>query len=239
MKEKLSIIIPCYNEERTISSTTEKIYSTILQLKKELIIINDGSTDNSATIIKQIKETHPEIITLHKEKNEGKGAAVQAGLRTATGTIILIQDADDEYHPKDIPKLLEPLLSKESTVVYGSRFLGKKGTLIGKGHTPYPLHYCGNKLLSLLTKVLYKQNITDMETGYKAFRKDILMNISLKANDFSIEPELTAKLIKNGARIKEVPIDYSPRTRKEGKKIRWHDGLKAALTLIKWKAKKQ
>ena len=165
---------------------------------------------------------------MFSKKNEGKGSAVRLGIKMARGNIIIIQDADLEYNPDDYNKIIKPIIDGKEKVVYGSRFLKK--------HKPlYKIYYLGNKFLTLLTKIIYGTNITDMETCYKAFRSDVIKSIEIKSNKFDIEPEITAKILKRGIRIKEIPISYTPRSVKEGKKIGWKDGLKAIYTLIYWR----
>jgi len=226
---KLSVIIPVYNEERTLLEVVSKVKK--VSLDKEIIIVNDGSTDRTAEIIETIKkhEKNPHIKILQHEKNLGKGAAVRTGLNNATGDIVLIQDADLEYEPADYKKLIEPIINKGASVVYGTRIfsLSKKDM-----HT---LHYFGNKILTLITNLLYGCKISDMETCYKIFKKDVLKGITLRSRGFEFEPEITAKLLKNGYKIYEVPIVFKPRTFDEGKKITWRDGVKAVYYLIKYR----
>jgi len=227
---KLSIIIPAYNEEKTISSIISKVKkSKTLGLSKEIIVVDDYSADNTGKILKKLKDKS--IITIHHAKNMGKGAAIRTGLLRATGDVILIQDADLEYDPKEYPRLLEPILSGESKVVYGSRFEKISKNL----KSMYKLHYFGNLFLTVATNVLYGVRIKDMETGYKVFRKEAIKNINLRARRFDFEPEITAKFIKNGYKIKEVPIDFRARKFDEGKKITWVDGVKALIYLVRYR----
>ena len=225
---KLSIIIPVYNEEKTILSLLERVKKVnIGKIQKEIIIIDDCSIDKTKDLIKNLKD----IKILYHKKNLGKGAVIRTGLSVATGDIIIIQDADLEYYPEEYPKLLKPLLENKSKVVYGSRFLNK--------HKPkYKIYYLGNKFLTFLINLFYNSKITDMETCYKVFKKDVIKNIKLESNDFGIEPEITSKLLKNKYKIYEVPIKYKSRDFKEGKKINWKDGLKAIYYIIKYKLKK-
>ncbi len=231
---KLSIIVPVYNEEKTIIKILNKLLKLRINLKKEIIIIDDGSKDNSKKIIetylkKQKKNKEIEFKFKTKE-NEGKGSAIKEGIKLAIGDIITIQDADLEYNPEDFKKLIKPIIEKKAKVVYGSRFLKK--------HKPmYKLYFLGNKFLTFLTKILYNSRITDMETCYKVFRNDIIKNIEIRANKFNFEPEITARILKQGIKIKEIPISYNPRSIAEGKKINWKDGLQAIWTLIYWKFK--
>ncbi len=222
---KLSIIIPTYNERKTILEILNRINKVKLnKIEKEIIIVDDFSTDGTRDILKKTKDCK---IFFH-EKNKGKGSAIRTGLKHSTGGIILIQDADLEYNPNDYPKLIGPILNKKSKVVYGSRFSKKH-------KAKYKVYYLGNIILSLITRVLYLRKITDMETCYKVFRKDVIKSIRLKAKRFDFEPEITAKLIKKGYKIIEVPIGYKCRDFKEGKKITWKDGLKAAFYLLKYR----
>ncbi len=222
---KLSVIIPVYNEEKTIKSVLNSVEKTKLSLRKEIIVVNDCSTDNTAAILDKFKHKHK---VLNHDVNHGKGAAIRTGIKHATGDIIVIQDADMEYDPKEYPKLLQPILKNKANVVYGSR-------IIGKGiKNMYWLHFFGNKFLSLITSVLYGQKITDMETGYKMFKSNVIKTLPLSSNRFDIEPEITAKLLKKGIIIHEVPIDFEARSFEEGKKITWQDGVKALSTLIKY-----
>ena len=230
--KKLSIIIPCYNEEKLISSVLEKVLRTKLDqdLEKQLIIINDGSTDSSATVINQFCRENSSAIAIHQPKNSGKGAAVRAALQKADGDIIIIQDADFEYDPKDYNKLLHPIIDGHADVVYGSRFMGS-----GPHRVLFFFHTIGNKFLTFLSNLFTGLNLTDMETGYKMFRSDILKQIHLKENRFGFEPEVTAKTsrIKN-IRFYEVGIAYYGRTYADGKKIKWTDGFYAIWCILKY-----
>lgn len=220
---KFSVIIPVYNEEKTVKQIIDIVKKVPYPGETEIIVVNDGSRDKSAEIIKKI----PEIIFKNLKVNHGKGFALRVGIKKAAGQIILIQDADLEYNPLDHLKLIKAFADKKVDVVYGSRFL--------KNHPAirYPLFYLGNIALSFLTKVLYQKSITDMETCYKAFRVEVLRNITLKSNRFEFEPEITCKLLKNGYDIKEIPISYKSRSYKEGKKIGLIDGLKAIYVLFR------
>lgn len=224
---KLSIVIPVYNEEKTILhvlDTLEKV--DIGDIKKEFIIIDDFSTDGTREILKNLKKTNYKFF--FHDRNKGKGSALRTGFQQATGDIIIIQDADLEYNPYEYSKLLKPILNKETNVVYGSRFLSK--------HQPrYTLYYWGNIFLSFLTTVLYNKRITDMETCYKVFTRDVLKSLNLRGSRFDIEPEITSKLLKNKHKILEIPVSYQCRAFSEGKKINWKDGLKAVYYLIKYK----
>ncbi len=228
-QKKLSIIIPVYNEINTILQVLKKIEKTKLRyVKKEIIIVDDFSIDGSRKIIKNIKKYK----TVFHNKNYGKGMAVKTGLSFANGDIIIIQDSDLEYDPINYDKLINPILKNNADVVYGSRFITMRFNLFGKNKTIIPLHYFGNLFLTLLTNILYKTNITDMETGYKVFKKDVIKRIKLNAKGFEFEPEITAKILKKGYKIHEVPIDFNPRDYGQGKKITWRDGIKAAYYLL-------
>lgn len=225
--KKLSIIIPIYNEQNTIKEIIEKVLNVKLPLEKEIIVVDDGSTDRSVEVVKEFRDN---MIQLHCSMiNFGKGAAVRVGFKYATGDIIIIQDADLELEPSEYPILLEPILSGKSDVVYGTRFY--KGAK-NKGNI---LNYLGNKFLVFVTNILFRAKITDIETAYKLFKKEIVDNMTLDSLKFDIEPEITAKLLKKKYKIQEVPISYNPRTIKEGKKIDWKDGFKALYILFKIK----
>lgn len=226
-KEKLSLIVPVYNEEKTIEGIIKKIKDIRYPIKKEIIIVDDCSKDSSFKKCAELVKMYPDIILMRHDKNNGKGAAIRTGLKHASGTIIGIQDADLEYNPKEHLKLLQPIIENRYDIVYGSRFLGTKKM---KG---LYIFYWGNVFLSLMTSWLYRQKITDMETCYKFFRKTTLKNIILKSKSFDIEPEITCEFLKKGYKIKEIPISYDPRTKFEGKKIKLKDGLIALWTLVK------
>lgn len=236
MREKsklftLSIIIPTYNEALTIILILEKIIQANLPgaIKKEIWVIDDCSTDDTAKRVKTFIGLHPEatIQYIRLKENRGKGHAVRVGITQATGNAIIIQDADLEYDPVDYPVLLQPILSGEYKVVYGSRSLNKDN------HYSSSLFYWGGRLVSLITSILFSQRITDEPTCYKMFDASVLKSISLTSDRFGFCPEVTAKLLKKGYKIKEVPINYYPRSKEEGKKIRWQDGLEAVIILVK------
>ncbi len=246
MKElrKLSVLIPAYNEEKTIRHILALVramdvivdvevldngvsHKKIL-MEKEVVVVDDGSTDATGSILQE-EARRGDIRVFYHEKNLGKGAAVRTAIEHATGDIFVIQDADLEYDPRDYPKLLRPILEDRAAVVYGSRFLG------GPRKSMFFTHMLGNKLLTLLTNVLYDAILSDMETCYKAFRADVIKSIPLRSRGFEFEPEVTAKVLKRGYRIYEVPISYSGREYNEGKKISWHDGIKALWTLIRYR----
>ena len=222
-KPRITILIPCYNEENSILEVINMVKSVDLGYPKEIIVVDDGSEDSSVEKIR----TQTGVKLLLHEKNQGKGKAIQTGLKHATGDIVVIQDADLEYFPKDIPLLLAPLIKGEADVVYGSRFLGKPEGMSFS-------HNIGNRVLSWATRILYGNSITDMMTGYKAFFRTDLEGVSLESRGFEFEPEITVKLLKKGKKITEVPISYS--YRKKGKaKIGWKDGVICLWWLIKGK----
>ena len=230
MTTKLSIIIPAYNEEKTILKVISRVKNAKLgNIKKEVIVVDDFSADRTKKVLSKLKNKGLKIF--FHEKNMGKGAAIRTALKHATGDIMLIQDADLEYDPKEYGKLLKPIIDGKAKVVYGSRLASIRKNL----KKMYKLHYLGNLFLTAITSVLYGANITDMETGYKVFKKEVIRNISLKAKRFDFEPEITAKILKKGYKITEVPIDFMGRKFSEGKKITWKDGVKAMLYLIKYR----
>lgn len=232
---KLSIIIPVFNEEKTVRTVLKRVSEVKLNnVTKEIIVVDDGSTDKSAAIIEKFKFPHFKFIK-HK-KNQGKGAAVRTGIKNARGEYILIQDADFEYNPKDINKLLVPIQKGTADVVYGTR-LNRLPDFSRDERTPqFFMHYVGNKFLSLITSVIYFHWITDMECCYKLFPRKALEGTVLHARGFELEPEITAKLLKKGYRMTEVSISTNPRGYEEGKKLNgFKEGPKALWTLIKYR----
>ena len=230
---KLTVIIPVYNERKTIKTIINAVSKVKLAIDKEIVIIDDHSTDGTDKVLAKIKQKNVRIF--RHAKNQGKGMAIRTGLSKAKGDLIIIQDADLEYDPKSYPALIKPILDGETRVVYGSRFMGNTLKMVGKHKTILPHHLIGNKLLTWATNLLYGRWISDMETCYKVFRRDCIDNIKLKSKKFDFEPEVTAKLLKSGEKIIEIPITYSPRGFEEGKKINWRDGLMALWTLIKYR----
>lgn len=222
----LSIIIPTYNEAKTIESVLTKVFKEpVPGWRKEVIVVDDGSRDETPVVLEKWKNKVNVIVLA---VNQGKGAAVTKGFARATGDIIIIQDADLEYSPSDYPQLLSPFDNERVSVVYGSRFLG--------AHLSTMFVYAlGNKFVTLVTNILYNTTITDMETGYKAFRKEAVKNLDIRAKRFDFEPEVTAKLLRSGHQIYEVPITYYGRKFSEGKKLTWRDGVIALITLIRYR----
>lgn len=225
---KLSIIIPAFNEEDTIYKSVKAVLSVKLKnIKKEIIIINDGSTDKTKKQIQRIKSKS--IILVNKKINRGKGAAIKEGIKRSSGDVIVIQDADLEYNPQEYKKLIKPIKDDLADVVYGSRFMGS-----GPHRVLFFWHMLGNKMLTLLSNALTNLNLTDMETCYKMFTKDIANKIQINENRFGFEPEFTVKTAKMRARVYEVGISYMGRSYTEGKKINWKDGVRALWCLIKY-----
>ena len=224
---KISIIIPVYNEAATIEEIVSRVQQT--DLDKEVIIVDDHSTDATSEYLKEISARYENIRVLSHDRNRGKGAALRTGFAHASGDVIIIQDADLEYNPQEYGHLLSPILDGRADVVYGSRFLG------GPHRVLFFWHYVGNKFLTLLADAFSNLNLTDMETCYKVFKKDVLNEITLKSDRFGFEPEFTMKVAKKGFRVYEVPISYSGRTYEEGKKIDWKDGLSAIFTILRFR----
>ncbi len=222
---KLSVIMPAYNEAATIKKMVARVLES--PFEKELIIVDDGSTDGTREILREIQD--PRIRVIAHERNRGKGAALRTGFAKAQGDILIIQDADLEYHPRDFGTLIQPILDGDADVVYGSRFLG------GPHRVIYIWHYLGNWLINLTCNVLYNINLSDLETGYKAFTPAVLRSLNLKANSFAFEVEFTAKVVLGKFRIFETPVSYAGRTYAEGKKIGWRDGVIALLALVRFR----
>jgi glycosyltransferase involved in cell wall biosynthesis len=220
----LSVIMPAYNEINFIEKAIQKVEEA--PFEKEIIIVDDCSTDGTREYLKKMNNNN--IVTLFHEQNRGKGAALRSGMTHAKGDIVLIQDADLEYDPSDYPALLEPIITGKADVVYGSRFLG------GPHRVFYFWHYIGNLFVTLLSNMFTNLNLTDVETGYKVFKKEALENVIIESDRFGFEPEITAKMAKKKCRIFEVPISYYGRSYEEGKKITWKDGIKAFFTIVKY-----
>jgi glycosyltransferase involved in cell wall biosynthesis len=223
---KLSVIIPVYNEVESIQVILKRVQAT--NLASEIIVVDDGSKDGTRDVLKKLDGKKGVRIILH-DQNQGKGAAVRTGMAAAKGDVLLIQDADLEYDPRDYPQLLEPIKEGLADVVYGSRFLGRAHRV-----TMF-WHLVANKMLTLMTNILYNTILTDMETGYKVFRREVLNGMILHANSFDFEPEFTAKVLKRNFRIFEVPITFNPRDYAQGKKIKLHDAFEAVWTLLKYR----
>jgi glycosyltransferase involved in cell wall biosynthesis len=222
----LSIVIPAFNEHTTIEEILNRV--TSIPYEKEIIVVDDGSTDGTAQLLKKIS-AQKDLKTVFHASNKGKGAALQTGFQHVTGDIVIIQDADLEYDPRDYGVLLEPILDGRADVVYGSRFLG------GPHRVLFFWHYVGNKFLTILSNMFTNLNLTDMETGYKVFRSELLSNIQIKSQRFGFEPEITAKFAKLKCRIYEVPVSYSGRGYEEGKKITWRDGFSALFQIVRFR----
>ncbi|HEV3002468.1 MAG TPA: glycosyltransferase family 2 protein [Solirubrobacteraceae bacterium] len=222
----VSVVMPAYDEAATIAHVLRRVLD--LDLRTELIVVDDGSTDGTAAVVEQVADGRVRLI--RHDRNRGKGAAVRTGIAASAGDIVVIQDADLEYDPRDLPRLLGPLLEGVADAVFGTRLRG--GGEPQRAHMFW--HYAGNRLLSLLTNVLYNTTISDMEVGYKAFRGDLIRSLRLVSDDFGFEPEVTAKILRRGdVRLYEVPISYYGRTYGEGKKITWRDGLRAVAVLVR------
>lgn len=227
---KLSIVVPCYNEERSLPELLDRVLAApIGDFSREILVVDDGSKDQSVKVAQEIAAKHPETIrVLPQDCNRGKGAAVRAGLQAATGDIVLIQDADLEYDPAEYSKLLMPFADAKVQVVYGSRILGSQ-------NRSYNRYYWGGRLVTMCTNLIYGCKISDEPTGYKVFRRGVLDRFDLVCDGFEFCPELTAKLLRRGFVIYEVPISYKPRSFEEGKKINWRDGFIAIWTLLRFR----
>ena len=222
----LSVIVPVFNERTTLTEIVRRMRAVELPMEREIIIVDDASSDGGEKVLAALEDSTVRV--LRHSHNKGKGAAVRTGLGVARGDLLLIQDADLEYDPEDWPKLLAPLLRGKATVVYGSRFTGERKNML-------VWHWIGNRILSGVTNLLYNTTISDMETCYKLFDRRVLDGITIESNRFDFEPEITAKVLRRGYRIYEVPISYSGREFDEGKKITWRDGIGAMRALIRYR----
>jgi glycosyltransferase involved in cell wall biosynthesis len=227
---KLSVVMPVYNEQATLREAVVRVLAAPFEI--ELICVEDGSSDGSREILGELEKQHPQMRVLLQPQNRGKGAALRLGIQQATGDFVVIQDADLEYDPADYPALLGPLIQGKADVVYGSRFVGA-----GPHRVLYFWHSVGNWLLTLVSNALTNMNLTDMETCYKVFRREIIQSIPLEEDRFGFEPEVTVKIAKRGLRVYEVGIGYWGRTYEEGKKINWKDGVRALWCLLRYTVK--
>jgi glycosyltransferase involved in cell wall biosynthesis len=227
---RLSIIMPCFNERATIAEILNRVSANAPEA--EILVVDDGSHDGTRDILRQLSDgasPFPNLRVIYHQKNGGKGAAIHTGIAAATGDVIMIQDADLEYDPRDYPRLLQPILEGRAQVVYGSRFLG------GPRKAMMFWHMVANMLLTLMTNILYDTILSDMETGYKVFKADLLRGVPLRAHRYDFEPEITAKILKRRVRIYEVPISFDPREYSDGKKIGLRDAFEAVWTLLKYR----
>jgi dolichol-phosphate mannosyltransferase len=226
-RSKLSVVIPAYNEEATIAAVLSRVHAVALPIAREVVVVNDGSTDGTRARIDAVRDDYPGLVVIDMPRNSGKGSAIARGVGASTGDIVVIQDADLEVDPSEHARLLGPILDDGAPVVYGSRFLGRPLQMTVNG--------LANLVLTVLTNVLYGARITDMETAYKMVRRDVFDRLILECRRFDFEPEITAKLLRCGYRILEVPISYTPRSRQEGKKIKWQDGVVAVRVLFRYR----
>jgi glycosyltransferase involved in cell wall biosynthesis len=227
---KLSVVIPVYNEAATVAALIGRVQA--VDVPKEVIVVDDGSNDGTRQVLKELEGRYDNLRVLLQLKNQGKGAALRVGFKQATGDFVLVQDADLEYDPTDYPVLLKPLIEGKADVVYGSRFLTTK-----EHRVLFFWHSVGNQVLTLISNMFTNLNLTDMETGFKVFKRDVIQSIKLEQNRFGFEPEITVKIARMKLRIYEVGISYSGRTYEEGKKIGWRDGIKALWCILKYSIK--
>ena len=228
MPERISIIVPVFNERATIAAVVERLLAIDLPAPREIIVVNDGSSDGTRAVLDELSGRFPEVIVIHEADNRGKGHAVRLGFHRAGGSIVAIQDADLELDPAQLAALVAPILSHDADVVYGSRFLGSRPDAPAAT-------LAANRLLTWITNRLYGSRLTDMETCYKIMRTEVARSLPLTANRFDIEPEITARLLRGGHRIHELPVHFSPRSRAAGKKIGWRDGVAAIAVLVRLK----
>ena len=226
----LSVVVPVFNERNTVAEIIRRMRAVKLPLQLEVVVVDDGSSDGSDKVLSALADSTVKVI--NHTQNRGKGAAVRTGINAARGDLILVQDADLEYDPDDWPRLLAPVLKGKARVVYGSRFTGERKNML-------PSHWIGNRLLTLVTNLLYRSTLSDMETCYKLFDRRVLDGITIESERFEFEPEITAKVLKSGERIYEVPISYAGREMSEGKKIGWRDGVGAIRTLVRYRFKRK
>jgi glycosyltransferase involved in cell wall biosynthesis len=224
----LSVIVPVFNERNTVAEIMRRMRAVTLpgDLELEVVVVDDGSSDGTDKILAALEDSTVRVIS-HRV-NSGKGAAINTGLEAARGDLVLIQDADLEYDPNDWPKLIDPILTGKARVVYGSRFTGERKNM-------FPSHWLGNRFLTLITNILYRSTLSDMETCYKLFDRRVLAGITVRSQRFDFEPEITAKILRRGHRIYEVPISYAGREISEGKKISWRDGIGAIVALVRYR----
>ena len=226
----LSVVVPVYNERPTLAEVIRRMRAVQLPLELEIIAVDDGSSDGSGQVLQALQDSTVRVLS--HGRNQGKGAAIRTGLGAARGELVLIQDADLEYDPEDWLRLLDPILKGKARVVYGSRFTGERKNM-------FPSHWLGNRILTLTTNILYQTTLSDMETCYKLFDRDVLQGLRIESNRFDFEPEITAKVLRRGERIYEVPISYAGREFAEGKKITWRDGFAAMSALIRYRLRRR
>jgi glycosyltransferase involved in cell wall biosynthesis len=225
----LTVIVPVFNERNTVAEILRRMRAVELSIDLEIVVVNDASSDGTEKVLAALEDSTVRV--LNHPTNKGKGAAIRTGLEHARGDLVLVQDADLEYDPEDWPRLLMPIMRGKARIVYGSRFTGERKNMLF-------WHWVGNRFLSLATNLLYNTTLSDMETCYKLFDRTVLEGITIESNRFEFEPEITAKLLRRGHRIYEVPISYAGREFEEGKKITWRDGFGALTTLVKYRIKR-
>ncbi len=222
----LSVLVPVFNERSTVAEAIRRVRAVDVGLDVEVIVVDDGSEDGTDKVLAALTDSTVRVLT--HDVNQGKGAAIRTALAAASGDLVLVQDADLEYDPADWPRLIDPIVRHKALVVYGSRFTGERKNML-------PLHWMGNRLLSLVTNILYSSTLSDMETCYKLFDRRVLEGITIRSDRFDFEPEITAKVLRRGYRIYEVPVSYAGREPDEGKKITWRDGFGAMRALVKFR----